>query len=210
MNKPMMKPERKRRLILVLGSVLAVAAGIALVLYAMRQNINFFYTPTQIVSGEAMQQAGLGRTINIGGLVVKGSVKRDPSSLKMEFKLTDTESEVVVSYEGILPDMFREGQGIIGVGKLGAGNTVQATQILAKHDETYLSPEVASAIKDAEARAKAKLKKQRAAAASNAAASNAAASNAYSSDFSEPVSAPSVASPAATTESAPATTGQKP
>ena len=205
MNKPMMKPERKRRLILVLGSVLAVAAGIALVLYAMRQNINFFYTPTQIVSGEAMQQAGLGRTINIGGLVVKGSVKRDPSSLKMEFKLTDTESEVVVSYEGILPDMFREGQGIIGVGKLGAGNTVQATQILAKHDETYLSPEVASAIKDAEARAKAKLKKQRA-----AAASNAAASNAYSSDFSEPVSAPSVASPAATTESAPATTGQKP
>lgn len=166
MTKPMMKPERKRRLLLVLGSVLALALGLALVLYAMRQNINFFYTPTQIVSGEALQQAGLDRTINIGGLVVKGSVKRDPSSLKVQFKLSDTESEVTVFYEGILPDLFREGQGIIGVGKLAADNTVQASQILAKHDENYMSPEVASAIKDAEDRAKAKLKQQRAAASS--------------------------------------------
>ncbi len=159
----MMKPERKRRLVLVLGSVLALALGLALVLYAMRQNINFFYTPTQIVSGEALKQAGAGRTINIGGLVVKGSVKRDPSSLKVQFKLSDTESEVTVFYEGILPDLFREGQGIIGIGKLGPGNTVQASQILAKHDENYMSPEVASAIKDAEDRAKAKLQQQRAA-----------------------------------------------
>ncbi|NQD38216.1 cytochrome c maturation protein CcmE [Permianibacter sp. IMCC34836] len=158
-----MKPERKRRLLLVLGSVFAVAAGLALVLYAMRQNINFFYTPTQIVKGEALQQAGLERTINIGGLVVKGSVKRDPSSLKVQFKLSDTESEVTVFYEGILPDLFREGQGIIGVGKLNADSTVQASQILAKHDENYMSPEVASAIKDAEARAKAKLQQERAA-----------------------------------------------
>lgn len=167
-----MKPERKRRLFLVLGSVLAVAIGLALVLYAMRQNINFFYTPTQIVSGEALQQAGLDKTINIGGLVVKGSVKRDPSSLKVEFKLSDTESEVTVFYEGILPDLFREGQGIIGIGKLSADNTVQASQILAKHDENYMSPEVASAIKEAEDRAKAKLQQQRAAEAAAAAASS--------------------------------------
>ena len=158
-----MKPERKRRLFLVLGSVLAVAIGLSLVLYAMRQNINFFYTPTQIASGEALRQAGLDKTINIGGLVVKGSVKRDPSSLKVEFRLSDTESEVTVFYEGILPDLFREGQGIIGIGKLTADHTVQASQILAKHDENYMSPEVASAIKEAEDRAKAKLKQQRAA-----------------------------------------------
>lgn len=158
----MMKPERKRRLFLVLGSVLAIAIGLALVLYAMRQNINFFYTPTEIATGKAMQQAGLDRTINIGGLVVKGSVKRDPKSLKVEFKLSDTESEVTVFYEGILPDLFREGQGIIGIGKLSADNTVQASQILAKHDENYMSPEVAAAIKDAENRHKAKLAAERA------------------------------------------------
>lgn len=160
----MMKPERKRRLFLVLGSILAIAMGLALVLYAMRQNINFFYTPTEIATGKAMQQAGLDRTINIGGLVVKGSVKRDPNSLKVEFKLSDTESEVQVFYDGILPDLFREGQGIIGIGKLSADNTVQASQILAKHDENYMSPEVAAAIKEAEDRHKAKLAAERAAA----------------------------------------------
>lgn len=158
----MMKPERKRRLFLVLGSILAIAMGLALVLYAMRQNINFFYTPTEIATGKAMQQAGLDRTINIGGLVVKGSVKRDPNSLKVEFKLSDTESEVQVFYDGILPDLFREGQGIIGIGKLSADNTVQASQILAKHDENYMSPEVAAAIKEAEDRHKAKLAAERA------------------------------------------------
>ena len=160
----MMKPERKRRLFLVLGRILAIAMGLALVLYAMRQNINFFYTPTEIATGKAMQQAGLDRTINIGGLVVKGSVKRDPNSLKVEFKLSDTESEVQVFYDGILPDLFREGQGIIGIGKLSADNTVQASQILAKHDENYMSPEVAAAIKEAEDRHKAKLAAERAAA----------------------------------------------
>lgn len=168
----MMKPERKRRLLLVLGSVLALAAGLALVLYAMRQNINFFYTPTQIASGDAIKQAGIDRTINVGGLVVKGSVKRDPNSLKVEFRLSDTESEVTVFYDGILPDLFREGQGIIGIGKLTADNTVHASQILAKHDENYMSPEVAAAIKEAEDRAKAKLQQQRAAEAAGAAAAS--------------------------------------
>ena len=192
----MMKPERKRRLFLVLGSILAIAMGLALVLYAMRQNINFFYTPTEIATGKAMQQAGLDRTINIGGLVVKGSVKRDPNSLKVEFKLSDTESEVQVFYDGILPDLFREGQGIIGIGKLSADNTVQASQILAKHDENYMSPEVAAAIKEAEDRHKAKLAAERAAAGQTQSAGETS------------VTDPAVAEPAA--DVAPATYGTSP
>ncbi len=147
-----MHPQRKRRLLIVIGSIVALALGVALVLYAMRQNINFFYTPTQVANGEAPR----GRTINTGGLVVKGSVKRDPESLKVQFRLTDNEHEVLVMFEGILPDLFREGQGIIGVGKVGDDGVVMADQILAKHDENYMAPEVADAVKKAEERAKAR------------------------------------------------------
>lgn len=154
----MMKPERKRRLLIVLGVVSCVGLALGLALYAMRQNINYFFTPTEIKQGKAQTE----RTINTGGLVVKGSVFRDPDSLKVRFVLSDTEAEVQVYYEGILPDLFREGQGIITVGKLQSDGTIAATQVLAKHDETYMSPEVADAIKQAEARAKAKLQAERA------------------------------------------------
>ncbi len=150
----MMKPERKKRLIIVLSIVLGVSIAVGLVTYAMRQNINYFFTPTEIVEGKAPKE----RTVNTGGLVVKGSVKRDPASLRVDFQLTDTEHTVDVTYEGILPDLFREGQGIISVGKVQADGRIVATQILAKHDETYMSPEVASAIKTAEDRAKARLR----------------------------------------------------
>lgn len=150
----MMKPERKKRLIIVLSIVLGVSIAVGLVTYAMRQNINYFFTPTEIVEGKAPKE----RTVNTGGLVVKGSVKRDPASLRVDFQLTDTEHTVDVTYEGILPDLFREGQGIICVGKVQADGRIVATQILAKHDETYMSPEVASAIKTAEDRAKARLR----------------------------------------------------
>lgn len=148
-----MKPERKRRLIIVLTIVSGVAIALSLLLYAMRQNINYFFTPTEILEGKAPRN----HLVNTGGLVVKGSVVRDPASLKMQFKITDTEHEVVVHYEGILPDLFREGQGIISEGKIADDGTVYATQVLAKHDETYMSPEVADAIKKAEARAKARM-----------------------------------------------------
>ncbi|QGX41397.1 cytochrome c maturation protein CcmE [Permianibacter aggregans] len=147
-----MHPERKRRLWIVVGSIVALSLGITLVLYAMRQNINYFYTPTQIWSGEAPKE----RTVNTGGMVVNGSVKRDPESLKVQFVLTDTDKDVTVFYEGILPDLFREGQGIIAIGKITPDNTVQATQILAKHDENYMAPEVKDAIEQAEKRAREK------------------------------------------------------
>jgi len=153
----MMKPERKRRLLIVLGVVVGVATAVGLVTYAMRQNINYFFTPTEIAEGKAP----VDRPVNTGGLVVKGSVQRDPNSLKVQFQLTDTEHTVNVSYEGILPDLFREGQGIIGVGKVQADGSIVASQILAKHDETYMSPEVAAAIKTAEERAKARLREGR-------------------------------------------------
>ncbi len=154
----MMKPERKRRLFVVLGVVFGVAIAVGLITYAMRQNINYFYTPTEIAEGKAPPD----RSVNTGGLVVKGSVQRDPKSLKVQFQLTDTEHTVTVHYEGILPDLFREGQGIISVGKVQADGTIAASQILAKHDETYMSPEVAAAIKTAEDRAKARLREGKA------------------------------------------------
>lgn len=145
-----MHPERKRRLWIVLGSIAGLALGLALVLYAMRQNINYFYTPTQIWNGEAPFE----RTVNTGGLVVKGSLKRDPGSLKVEFVLSDIDKEVVVHYEGILPDLFREGQGIIAIGKIHSDHTVVADQILAKHDENYMAPEVKDAVEKGEQRAR--------------------------------------------------------
>ncbi len=147
-----MKPLRKRRLMFVVSIVVGLGAAIGLALYAMKQNINLFYSPQELVDGKAP----VGPLIRLGGLVVKGSVKRDPESLKVSFDLTDNAGEVTVSYDGILPDLFREGQGIVTMGKLQANGTFVATEVLAKHDENYMSPEVAEAIKKAEAEAKAR------------------------------------------------------
>lgn len=147
-----MKPLRKRRLMFVLSIIIGVGAAVALGLFAMKQNINLFYSPQEIVQGGAPKHT----LIRLGGLVVSGSVKRDPDSLKVMFDLTDNAEIVSVSYEGILPDLFREGQGIVTMGKLQDDGKFVASEVLAKHDENYMSPEVAEAIKKAEAEAKAR------------------------------------------------------
>ena len=147
-----MKPLRKRRLTFVLLITFGLGASIALGLFAMNENINYFYSPKQIIE----DKPPLGVLIRLGGLVVEGSVKRDTKTLKANFQLTDNAESVWVSYEGILPDLFREGQGIVTMGKLQKDGTFIASEVLAKHDETYMSPEVAEAIKTAEAAAKAR------------------------------------------------------
>ena len=134
-----MKAKRKRRLLIVLSILAGVGVAVSLTVYALRQNINLFYAPSQIAAGEAP----LDRTIRIGGLVLPGSVKRDPNSLRVEFDLTDNLETVKVHFQGILPDLFREGQGIVARGALRDDGIVQAEEVLAKHDENYMPPEVA-------------------------------------------------------------------
>ena len=140
-----MNPVRRKRLTIVLIILLGVGTAVSLTLYALQQNINLFYSPSQIAAGEAP----LGRSIRIGGLVVDGSVKRDPGSLQVEFALTDKAEIVKVYYDGILPDLFREGQGIIARGILEPDNRVRAEEVLAKHDENYMPPEVVDSLKQA-------------------------------------------------------------
>ncbi|WP_196137647.1 cytochrome c maturation protein CcmE [Aliikangiella sp. G2MR2-5] len=151
-----MKPLRKRRLIFVISIVVGLGAAIGLGLYAMQQNINLFYSPQEVATGKAP----VGPLIRLGGLVVAGSVKRDAESLQVSFDLTDNAEKVTVSYNGILPDLFREGQGIVTMGKLQEDGQFVAEEVLAKHDENYMSPEVAEAIKKAEAEAKARKPKE--------------------------------------------------
>lgn len=138
-----MRANRKRRLIIVLGLVALAAVAVGLTLYALRANINLFFTPSQIAAGEAPHD----RTMRIGGVVKKDSVKRDSDSLQVTFVVTDFAKDVEVSYDDILPDLFREGQGVVIVGKLDDSGEFLAQQVLAKHDETYMPPEVAEALK---------------------------------------------------------------
>ncbi|AZT45919.1 cytochrome c maturation protein CcmE [Salmonella enterica subsp. enterica serovar Mikawasima] len=133
--------------------VCAVLAGLALttalVLYALRANIDLFYTPGEILYGkrETQQLPAVGQRLRVGGMVMPGSVRRDPDSLKVNFSLYDAEGSVTVSYEGILPDLFREGQGG-GAGHHEKGNHVPAHEVLAKHDENYTPPEVEKAMQE--------------------------------------------------------------
>ncbi|MEE9396503.1 MAG: cytochrome c maturation protein CcmE [Methylococcales bacterium] len=150
-----MNPKRKKRLTVVTLIVLGAAAAVSLTLYALEQNINLFYSPVQIVSGEAPT----GRHIRAGGMVVEGSLKRHKDSLKVSFDVTDFEETVRVEYTGILPDLFREGQGIVANGSLDDGGVFQAAEVLAKHDENYMPPEVTDAL---EKSAKSKLSKTKA------------------------------------------------
>ncbi|ARG97232.1 cytochrome c maturation protein CcmE [Legionella micdadei] len=134
-----MSPVRKRKILVLLFilSILALVSG--LVLYALRQNINLFYTPTQVAKGEASPQ----HTIRLGGMVEKNSVVRGGADgLSVEFRLTDFNQTVTVSYHGILPDLFREGQGIVALGKLSDNRHFIAEEVLAKHDANYMPPEV--------------------------------------------------------------------
>jgi len=115
----------------------------------LQQNIDLFYTPSQLIEGmgDDKIKPEIGQRLRIGGMVVKGSVRRDPNSLKVSFDLVDTGPLVTVEYEGILPDLFREGQGIVAQGVLVDEKTILASEVLAKHDEEYMPPEVAEAVK---------------------------------------------------------------
>lgn len=138
-----MHPKRKQRLTLILFLLFGFATIIGLAMYALTENINLFYNPTQIEAGEAPK----GARIRAGGMVVDGSVHRSEDSLATTFELTDYQAKVKVSYTGILPDLFREGQGIVALGRLDGSNTLIADEVLAKHDENYMPPEVAEALK---------------------------------------------------------------
>jgi cytochrome c-type biogenesis protein CcmE len=137
-----MNAKRKKLLIIVVFIVIGMAAATTLALKAFQENLMYFYSPSQVKNGEAPDS----RSFRIGGLVTTGSVKRNPEDLKVKFDLTDTLSTVTVQYEGILPDLFREGQGIVANGSLGADGIFVAAEVLAKHDENYMPVEVADAL----------------------------------------------------------------
>lgn len=133
---------RKHKLMILLFTLSILSIAAALVLYALRQNISLFYTPTQAITGEAPQH----HAIRIGGMVEKGSIIRAQRSLEVQFKVTDFNKTVTVTYTGILPDLFREGQGVVAEGQLIDNQHFRAKQVLAKHDANYMPPEVKAAL----------------------------------------------------------------
>lgn len=136
--------QRHKRIALIAGGVAALGITTALVLGAFQKNLVFFYTPTQVASNEAPQ----GRTFRIGGMVVPGSVKRQGDGLTVNFIVTDTAKNIDVAYRGVLPDLFKEGKGVVAQGRLESG-VFRASEVLAKHDENYMPPEAAHALKKA-------------------------------------------------------------
>ncbi|MBZ2168335.1 cytochrome c maturation protein CcmE [Marinobacter sp. F4216] len=140
-----MHPIRKKRLTIVLFLLAGLSIAVGLITYALRQNINLFYDPSQIAAGEAPVDV----RIRAGGMVEEGSVERDTETLKVMFRVTDFNASVPVEYEGILPDLFAEGQGVVAMGRLDGNGRFVADQVLAKHDENYMPPEVAEALKKA-------------------------------------------------------------
>jgi len=136
---------RHRRFAWIAAGVLALAAAAMLVLNAFRSNLVFFYTPTQVFANEAPRD----RSFRIGGLVEQGSVVRSTSSVEVRFRVTDNARAIGVVYNGILPDLFKEGKGVVAQGALGADGTFVASQVLAKHDENYMPPEAAEALRKA-------------------------------------------------------------
>jgi cytochrome c-type biogenesis protein CcmE len=145
-----MNPRRKTRLWLAVSVLLGLGVTVSLVLYALSANIDLFYTPGEVIYGkrETGQKPEPGQRLRIGGMVMPGSVKRDGHSLLVNFKLYDNQGVVSVSYNGILPDLFREGQGVVAQGILQDGTHIVAKQVLAKHDENYTPPEVKAAMED--------------------------------------------------------------
>ena len=142
-----MNNRRQKRLLAVSSVILVVAGAVGLMLYALNQNIDLFYTPSEIIEGKDGQYPQVGQRLRIGGMVVPGTVKRDQETLAVQFDLVDTGPVVTVSYQGILPDLFREGQGIVATGTLTAANHIKAEEVLAKHDEEYMPPELAEKMK---------------------------------------------------------------
>ena len=139
-----MKKRHKKLIAIVSGVAILVVAGL-LVLNAFRSNIVFFFSPSEILEGKAPTQG----IFRVGGLVEKGSVKKTPNTLKVEFTVTDLAKRITVRYDGILPDLFRDGQGVIAQGRLQGDGIFVADQVLAKHDENYMPPEVAKTLKHA-------------------------------------------------------------
>jgi len=140
-----MKP-RQKRLAMIAGGLVALGVAAAFVLAAFRENLVFFFTPSQVAAKEVPQ----GRPFRIGGLVVPGTLKRQTDGLTVQFVVTDTAKNVPVVYRGILPDLFREGKGVVTQGKLGGDGIFYASEVLAKHDENYMPPAAADAIKQAQ------------------------------------------------------------
>lgn len=139
-----MHPKRKQKLMIILALLAGAGLIVGLILYALSQNINLFFSPSDIAAGKAPQE----QRIRAGGMVREGSVVRSTESLQVEFVMTDYAHDVTVAYEGILPDLFREGQGIVAQGKLQANGVFVADEVLAKHDENYMPPEVIKSLKE--------------------------------------------------------------
>lgn len=137
-----MKP-RHKRFALIIGGVAVLGAAVALILSAFQQNLVFFFSPSDVAAHKAPQA----RAFRIGGLVEEGSVKRE--GVMVSFRVTDTAHAIPVVYKGILPDLFREGKGVVAQGKLGADGVFQASEVLAKHDENYMPPEAGHALEQA-------------------------------------------------------------
>ncbi|ASI88619.1 MULTISPECIES: cytochrome c maturation protein CcmE [Vibrio] len=143
-----MNPRRKKRLGIILAIFIGIGATVGLIIYALNQNMDLFYTPTELVNGKKDgSKPEIGQRLRIGGMVVAGSVSRDTESLRVSFDLADVGPKVTVVYDGILPDLFREGQGIVAQGVLVEPTKIEAFEVLAKHDEEYMPPEVAEAMK---------------------------------------------------------------
>jgi cytochrome c-type biogenesis protein CcmE len=140
-----MKPRSRRALAIACG-LAALGVASALVLNAFNSNLVFFFSPSQVVANEAPRE----RSFRIGGLVEAGSIQRDPQGLSLRFVVTDLAQKIPVTYTGLLPDLFKEGKGVVAQGKLGADGVFRADQVLAKHDENYMPPEAAAALKNAQ------------------------------------------------------------
>jgi len=147
-----MKPRHKKLAVITAG-VTALGFAAVLVLNAFQSNLVFFFSPTQVIANEAP----IGKSFRIGGLVEEGSVQREDSSTTVRFAVTDTSEAIQVVYTGILPDLFREGKGIVAQGKLGVNGVFEADEVLAKHDENYMPPEAALALEEAAKAQKASL-----------------------------------------------------
>lgn len=139
-----MSPVQKKRLLLVTFLFVGISSMIGLALYALNNNVNLFYTPTEVKTGMVPEE----QTVRLGGMVVEGSFKRG-EGLQVVFDVTDFGETVTIEYTGILPDLFREGQGIVTEGKLSSNKQFIATQVLAKHDENYMPPEVKASLREA-------------------------------------------------------------
>ncbi|MDP1594186.1 MAG: cytochrome c maturation protein CcmE [Gallionella sp.] len=140
-----MKP-RQKRFVYIVVALVAVGLAVALVLNALKDNVSLYFTPTQVYNKEAPE----GRSFRIGGLVEEGSVKRENDGLTVNFVITDLHKSLPVVYKGILPDLFKEGKGVVAQGKMEADGLMHADEVLAKHDENYMAPEAADALKKAE------------------------------------------------------------